>query len=1017
MADGIIQRKELITDDAFNWPKEYKKDLEELIAISKKLGTTSTKLPGSDPKTKKSLDELQRVQNNLAKATERSSKEFLDQKAALDKLNRENREAVKTINAQTDAYDKLDRELNTTRKAYKNLAAAGKENTAEAKKLLAQTKKLDTQLKKIDNTVGQNQRSVGKYSNALKGVTAHFLGWAAVSTVLFKALKSGIQIVLNYSKANSTLNAILNKTKEETKELRKQQQELGRATAFSATQVTKAQTELARLGLTIAEITDLTPAILDAAVAFGVDMAQAAELVAGQLNAFNLAASEGQRVADVLTKATQISAFTYQKLFDALRVVSPAAEAVGVSIEKTIGILTAAVDANIEASTASTALRNIFIELEGQGLTWDEAMTKINASTNRLSTANELFGKRGAVVATVIANNTDKINTNTKALENSAGAAKTFADEQLDNLRGDMTLLTSVWEGFILSIETGDGALARFVRGALQAFTRILGELTPALESQAEAVERQKIELTALITAIQKTNKNEDLRERLIRKLNKNYPKFLENINDESVSNETLFKRLKEVNEELERKFLMQLKEEELQGLFIQLTKARLSERDATIDLAKANVNNFNAVEDLKTAQLRLNEAYKTNDADIIENAKLLNNSLLIIKISQVEQATLRAEIEKTTSVYDELAGSIEGVDRVTKTLTDDIADGVKELQKLESLVAELPEKLTKFQKELLSLTDALFGKNTIDEDAAEFLSKTDKAIRDVAQKAKEQRRKDAKDDQLLADTKAAIVDKSFDLAAETANRFTDLRLMQINQEIDALEFAHNRELEGAEGNARAQFEINKRFDEERKKLQRKQVITEKANALFSIALNIAIGVTNALSKVVTAPLVPFIIAAGAVQAAAVLAAPIPKFDKGSERTPKDYIAGEKRPELRKSKGKWNLIKESTMFKNSPGDKIISGKETDSILGTMSDLTGKNVLSNPALMLGLLNNDFEKKKAGTDLAYIIKKTSADMVQAINNKKLLDIRVNTARAYVTERGGQTRIDHINTQYRS
>ena len=83
----------------------------------------------------------------------------------------------------------------------------------------------------------------------------------------------------------------------------------------------------------------------------------------------------------------------------------------------------------------------------------------------------------------------------------------------------------------------------------------------------------------------------------------------------------------------------------------------------------------------------------------------------------------------------------------------------------------------------------------------------------------------------------------------------------------------------------------------------------------------------------------------------------------------------------------------------------------------MTDLTGKNMLTDPGLMLGLLNNDFEKKKDSADLAYIIKKGDAEIVRAIKNQKLLDIRVNTARAFVTERNGQTRIDHINTQYRT
>ena len=42
-------------------------------------------------------------------------------------------------------------------------------------------------------------------------------------------------------------------------------------------------------------------------------------------------------------------------------------------------------------------------------LTFDEAMTQIGASTNKNATALDLFGKRGATVATIIANNVTEI--------------------------------------------------------------------------------------------------------------------------------------------------------------------------------------------------------------------------------------------------------------------------------------------------------------------------------------------------------------------------------------------------------------------------------------------------------------------------------------------------------------------------------------------------------------------------------------------------------------------------------
>ena len=920
---SVIKRSDLITDEAVRWPDEYAKDLDKIIAKSKQLGSSTSK---------KNTTELAKVQRQLSVATERSTKEFVQQKAALNTLNTQTRNAVKDVQNLDNAYDRLSKELNDTRKSYKNLTAAGKGNTTQAKAQLAQIKKLDRQLKSIDNTVGQNQRSVGKYSNALKGVTARFIGWAAVATALFAALRSGIRTVLEYSKSNSTLNAILNKSSKETKELRKQQIELGKSTAFTATQVTKAQTELSRLGLSMSQIIDLTPAILDGAVALGVDMADAAELVAGQLNAFNLAATEGGRITDVLVRATQISAFNFERLQTALGVVSPAAQAVGISFERMTAVLSAAVDANIDASTASTALRNIFIELSNQGLTWEQAMTQINTSTDRLSTANELFGKRGAVVATVIANNTDKINENEEALNKAAGSAKKFADEQLDNLSGDLILLTSAWEGFILSIENGEGFISNVFRWAIQALANDFKRLSDFISGTDRPFENWK-------DKIRKSKPDADL----------------------------LNFSIDELNKKLERQSVI------------------LNQADHDFTGAKEKIIDY------KRQIEFLNELLDAN-------AEAERKAAELAKKAAEEKARLAAEAAK--KIIDEEK-------KIQSLLKDLRREGIEGTQ-------------TDFIKEVEAKEDHNNTILNIEKKLANDLKAINKGVTDANELAADERIKIAKEEEAekvrikkeAEEIKAAIISKSFDLASELGNRFTDFRLQQIEQELTAQEFARDRELEAAGDNERLKFEINKKFDAQRRELQRKQAVTEKANAIFQVALNTAIGITSALK---TPVLIPFIIALGALQAAFVAAAPIPQFNEGKEHTPKDYIAGEKRPELRKSKGKWSLVDKPTMFKNSPGDTIVSGKETDSILGTVADLAGNNLLTDQKSILSLMNNDFhQEKRRDENLAYILKRNNEDLIRTIKNKKEVSIKVKNAK--VTERSGNQIVHIIDYYYK-
>ena len=112
------------------------------------------------------------IQKELRKAGDvetikKLESELVDLEARQNEVNKEIRETVKArqeeltgVKKTTSAYDSLSKELNETRKAYKDLAAAGKENSVEAQNLLRRTIQLDTQLKNIDASVGQFQRNL-----------------------------------------------------------------------------------------------------------------------------------------------------------------------------------------------------------------------------------------------------------------------------------------------------------------------------------------------------------------------------------------------------------------------------------------------------------------------------------------------------------------------------------------------------------------------------------------------------------------------------------------------------------------------------------------------------------------------------------------------------------------------------------------------------------------------------------------------------------------------------------------
>ncbi|HMR89733.1 MAG TPA: hypothetical protein PKD51_16340, partial [Saprospiraceae bacterium] len=63
------------------------------------------------------------------------------------------------------------------------------------------------------------------------------------------------------------------------------------------------------------------------------------------------------------------------------------------------------------------------------------------------------------------------------SITNADGALKTMTDQRLDTVKGKTELMTSAWEGFILSVDKGDGVFSRFAKSALGTLTDLIDDL------------------------------------------------------------------------------------------------------------------------------------------------------------------------------------------------------------------------------------------------------------------------------------------------------------------------------------------------------------------------------------------------------------------------------------------------------------------------------------------------------------------------------------------------------------
>tara|TARA_R110002050_G_scaffold2544_7_gene14658 strand:+ start:3806 stop:6460 length:2655 start_codon:yes stop_codon:yes gene_type:complete len=312
---------------------------------------------------------------------------------------------------------------------------------------------------------------------AATGIGAIVIAVIALGAAMFGAIKKGAQ----FGKQISTLKGISGATSEEIGVLSKQAKQLGASTAFTATEVVKLQTELAKLGFSAGQVQAATPAILDLAASLDVDLASAAEFAGSTVRSFGLEATDTQRVVDVMAASATASAQSFGTLVESFKLAAPTARALGVSVEETGALLGALANNGLKGSIAGTGLSKVFIQLAKEGLTLEQGLEKVRGSSDKLNTAIDLVGVIGSKSLLTLAASGDDIERLQTQLEGAAGAAAALAETKLDNLSGDVTKLGSAWEGFILGIEDGTGILNQLARGAVQALTFSITHLTGAL--------------------------------------------------------------------------------------------------------------------------------------------------------------------------------------------------------------------------------------------------------------------------------------------------------------------------------------------------------------------------------------------------------------------------------------------------------------------------------------------------------------------------------------------------------
>jgi len=720
------------------------KKVEAVKKLSSEIGELESKtklLNTSRQKQKQTLSEVEKLQLKLSKIRKGELDETIKLRAEINKENKTRRDSVKAILETSSAYKKLTTDTNKAQLEFKELAAQFGLTSKQAQNALIRYNKLDESLRKINNTARDGRRDVGRYGLALSNIRGGFIslanaaGLAGGAFAAFNAFKSSITLLRDFEKANATLAGVLNKTKEETNELRLNAIELSKTSVKTAKEITELQTAFARLGFSQSEIVDVTKSTLDASIALNAGLGETAELVGAVVNSYdNLNTSDAEQITEVLAASTTKTALSFEKLATALPIVSGAANAVNVPLEEVTAILGKLSDSGIDASSSATSLRNVFIEAAARGINYKDAIQQISDSQDKLTTANELFGKRAAVSALIVANNTSEVAKLSDELKNAA-VVQSLVQKEVDTLDGSLKLLASAWEGYVLSVgdsinandtlKTGIKFLADNLEnlfGILKvaavsfatykvavAATNAVTKLNITLNTAATLATNARTIATNIATAAQKAfNKatKANVIGVVIALLAAAVTAYL-TFADAAAQAASKQRELNEIKEKGAKEEKERIKQE------VKFSNERLEILNNEIEIRRAKGEDVLKLEK-DFANARLEEIIKQQELDKAEIEKY-NNEILKIEIdAKKKRAALNAPREQNISLGGSSFGGSSGVsDQLrtnsliaqTKKINDELA---KERAKLTGQIKERNENIQSLNKDLQNLDNKL---------------------------------------------------------------------------------------------------------------------------------------------------------------------------------------------------------------------------------------------------------------------------------------------------------------------
>lgn len=323
----------------------------------------------------------------------------------------------------------------------------------------------------------------GKLTNFQKGLrgindTLRGLKFAAIGVTAVGAFSRAVNTLKDFQTNMARVKVITEASEDTMLRMTEAARKIGAETRFSASEAASGLQFLGMAGLSAEESLQALPSTLDLAGAGMIGVGRSADIVTNVLAGFNLATSEAARVSDLFAQASRKSNQTVEELYEGIKLIAPAYNNLGLSIEEATTDMALLANSGIKAEQAGTALAGALSRLLRQPPLVAKALAELGVKVDEnkikqkgligviqelrdaginASQMTRILGLHWKTTGALISSTDEEIQKLAKSMNDATGAAGEMSENGIGGIDKAIKLLNSAIDELAISLGYDDG--------------------------------------------------------------------------------------------------------------------------------------------------------------------------------------------------------------------------------------------------------------------------------------------------------------------------------------------------------------------------------------------------------------------------------------------------------------------------------------------------------------------------------------------------------------------------------